>query len=279
MINRLTNCCLLVASLIIVVGFTAGCEQAHKQETLVYEYGPWADPNLVVPVYAERAIEAAGGRQAWENARKLCLDCVLTFYQPDGSFYLTEQRHEVCPWAGSVRISAEEPQGKVICQLSPDKFGVVEGDYRLYSLPIGLKARFFAEAILDITIAPLRFLDRQAEFTKRPEPVKIKGKWYHPIEVYRVKCEPNDVQGTSYVTRERLAAVFYQNRDSSLVDMICFAGVDGDKFLTVRGYDYRKIEKNSVAVPAKIEIFRTDAAGTLQQRLVKIDYYLLKHFD
>jgi len=66
--------------------------------------------------------------------------------------------------------------------------------------------------------------------------------------------------------------VFYQNNDSSLVDMIRFVSVDREKSLAVRGYDYRKVEKKQVLVPTKIEIFRIDAKGVLQERLVKIDF-------
>ncbi len=43
----------------------------------------------------------------------------------------------------------------------------------------------------------------------------------------------------------------------------------------VRGYDYSEIEKGTVRVPARIEIFRTDARGDSQERLVKIDCHTL----
>jgi hypothetical protein len=77
-------------------------------------------------------------------------------------------------------------------------------------------------------------------------------------------------------------AVFYQDRDSSLVDMLLFADMTGEKFLAVRGYDYTEVvrmdsqgEKEGVRVPVRIEIFRTDTRGNLQERLVKIDYHTL----
>jgi len=46
--------------------------------------------------------------------------------------------------------------------------------------------------------------------------------------------------------------------------------------LAVRGYDYTVVEKGGVSIPARIEIFRTDARGNLQERLVKIDNHTLK---
>ena len=53
--------------------------------------------------------------------------------------------------------------------------------------------------------------------------------------------------------------------------MVWFAAAGEEKFLMIRGYDYEKAQKQGVLVPAKIEIFETDAAARLQQRLVKID--------
>ncbi len=44
----------------------------------------------------------------------------------------------------------------------------------------------------------------------------------------------------------------------------------------VRGYDYSEIEKGGVGVPTRIEIFRTDARGDSQERLVKIECHTLK---
>ena len=273
--NKMTNRFSKIIWLVLVATFViAGCEQRQKEETSVYEV--LLDPNFVMPEYASRAIEATGGLEAWRNKKKLEFDCVVTFYRPDGSFYLTEQHHEIYPMSNSVRISALEPQGKFVWQLSGEIFTVLEGAGKLANLPIMPVNRHFAEAILDITTAPVRFLDKSFAFNKGPQPVKIEGQWYYPIEVYHVKCGPDDLRGTSYTLRERLKAVFYQDRDSFLVDTICFAGADEKTFFAIRGYDYRKVEKKSVSVPTKIEIFRADANSVLRERLVKIDYYRLR---
>ncbi|MHC4495182.1 MAG: hypothetical protein ACYSYM_05090, partial [Planctomycetota bacterium] len=71
---------------------------------------------------------------------------------------------------------------------------------------------------------------------------------------------------------ERFAqVVFYQDRDNSLIDMLRFVYTDTGKSLIVRGYDYDQVEKGAPLLPARIEIFSTDARGSLQERLVKID--------
>jgi hypothetical protein len=54
--------------------------------------------------------------------------------------------------------------------------------------------------------------------------------------------------------------------------MIWFADAAGQKSLAVRSYDYSRAGAQQVLVPAKIEMFRTDAKGLLQRRLVKIDF-------
>ena len=58
--------------------------------------------------------------------------------------------------------------------------------------------------------------------------------------------------------------------------MLWFAVPDEENFFVVRGYDYSEVEKKSVLVPTKIEIFKSNARGILQERLVKIDCHTLK---
>ena len=66
--------------------------------------------------------------------------------------------------------------------------------------------------------------------------------------------------------------VFYQNRDNSLVDLVWFADVEEGKFFAVRGYDYSRVQKRGVLLPAKIEIFRTDARGALSERVAQVNF-------
>jgi hypothetical protein len=260
MINRLSN---MVCWLVLVMAFVvAGCKQEYKpDESDVLAYVPDVNAIVVTDNHTPRTIKATGGYQAWMETIKMELDSVVTFYNPDGSFYLTEQHYEIYPWSNSIRISATEPQGKFVWLLSEGRFKVLEGAERFCSLPALLENRYFAEAILDMTTAPVRFLDKSVEFTRLSSPVKMEGLWYYPIERVTSDGEP-----------DLYKVVFYQNKDSSLVDIIRFVSVDGEKSLAVRGYDYRKVEKKQVLVPTKIEIFRIDAKGVLQERLVKIDF-------
>jgi hypothetical protein len=282
--------------LVLVAAFIfTGCQRKQERDPALRESEDAAEvlvsgPNLetisVPPDYVVRAIEAAGGWSAWTGMKELQLDCVVTFYQPDGSFHLTEQSHVVYPWSNSIQISAREPQGRFVWQLSNGKFDVLQDGGQSEALPVVIGSNHFAEMILSVITIPARFLDESAGFSKETTALKIQGhgfskettalkiqgQWYYPITrrsrpVVGAEVEP---------ARPLSKAVFYQDRDSSLVDMILFDYMSGDDFLAVRGYDYTEVEKEGVRVPVRIEIFKADAGGNLQERLVKIDYHALK---
>ena len=253
MLNRFS---VVICGLLLLTG----CQQQPTVDPLAY--GPDVKTLVVTDLSAEalakaddfiaKAIAVTGGCEAWINTKKLGLDCVVTFYNTDGSFYLTQQHHEVYPWSNSVRISAIEPQGKFVCLLSQDKFTLAQGQVQ-YDI------RNLVYAVRAITTAPVRLLDKSAEFSKPSEPVKIQGLWYYPIRCSRVTSD------------ERRETVFYQSRDTSLIDIISFVGEK--ESLLVRGYDYRQVKEAGVLLPTRIEVFSTNPAGVIQHRLLKIDYY------
>ena len=275
-----------VLMLVLVVAFIfMGCQQIYKKNVVnVLASGPDIETISVPPDYAVQAIEAAGGWNAWAQTKELQLDCVVTFYQPDGGFHLTEQHHVVYPWSNSIQISAREPKGRFLWQLSNGKFDVLQDGGQSDALPVVIGSSHFAEMILTVITIPARFLDKSAEFTKETTGLKIQGQWYYPIT--RRSKPPQPLS----------EVVFYQDRDSSLVDMLLFADVDSSVIVSeaqpsaaipvsfaVRGYDYTEVvrmdsqgEKEGVRVPSKIEIFRADDRGDSQKRLVKIDYHTLE---
>ncbi len=249
--NRLFEsvCVILGAGLML-----AGCRAQQKQEVVVLAQGPDVSALPAPSEYATGAIDAAGGLDAWTKTRQLDFECVVTFFQRDGTFYLTEQSYKIYPWSSALEISANEPQGAFAWRLSKGQFEVVQGADRVENLPMPVASRCFAEAILEIIAVPACLLDRSAEFAREGSAVKLHGQWYQPI----------NKRGVS-------EAVFYQNRDNSVIDMIQLACKAGSKSLTVRGYDYKKLEKGGPAVPTKIEIYSGLAGADEQERLVKID--------
>jgi len=259
---------------VLVTAFIfTGCQWKYKEDVVeVLARGPDLETISVPPDYVVQAIKGAGGLTGWMKTKELQLDCVVTFYQPDGSFYLTEQHHVVYPWSNSIQISAREPKGRFVWQLSKGRFDVLQDSGQSDALPVVIGSSHFAEMILTVITIPARFLDESVEFTKASTELKIQGQWYYPITrrskpVLGAKPEP---------VRPLSKAVFYQDRDNSVVDMILFDYMSGDDFLAVRGYDYTEIEKEGVRVPVRIEIFKADAGGNLRERLVKIDYHAFK---
>ncbi|MHC4645348.1 MAG: hypothetical protein ACYTBJ_07590 [Planctomycetota bacterium] len=264
MTGRLKN---IMFPAVLLAAVLAGCQAPQREEKTLYN--PLADPNISMPDYAARAIEAAGGSRAWMQTEKLDLDCVVTFYQPDGSFYLTEQHHQIQPWRNSIRISAAEPQGRLVWEL--DRADVKDGKpaYTGAAVPGCLSdMRHFAQLILDVTTAPVRFLDRQVQFSRGSSPLQAEGAWYQLIE-------RSDESGTGVLSN----AIFYQNTHSSMVDRVGFPDIDNGRLLIVRAYDYRPIEKSGVRLPGKVEIFESDAGASLKARLAEINYRPVKAGD
>lgn len=265
MINRY----LKISSLVLLACFTfAGCERQKIEIPLVYQR--LTDPNFIIADYASAAIEAAGGHQAWTETKKLEFDCVVTFYGRDDSFYLTEHHYDIYPLKNSIRASAREPLNEFVWQLSKGQFSIIkDGKQGDVSAAEGVY-RDFAESVLMITTAPVRFLDGSFVFTKAPKPIKIKGSWYEPVQ--RTKStddmQPDLIPVEPYWSK----VVFYQNKENSLVDTIWFANSDRKSFLSVRGYDYTVVSKKGIIVPTKIEISRTDAQGNIQSRLAEINF-------
>lgn len=264
-----------LVGLLAAACIVAGCVQRYIEEEDLLAVEPNVAMLVIPGDYAASEIGATGGLQTWVKTIKLELDGVVTFYRIDKSFYVTEHHFKFYPWSNSIRISAQEPLGKFVWQLSNGQFSIPEGKNQGDVSSAALSYRGYTEAVLTILAAPVRFLDKSASFVKKPRPVKKEGQWYYPIEQTGSSNPPLTLLKTG--DEERVPpywskVVFFQNTDRSLVDMIWLANSARDKFFVVRGYDYQKVEKNGVLVPAKIEIFRSDARAVLKERLVKVDF-------
>lgn len=253
--NRLVGsiCVILIAGLML-----GGCKAHQKQETVVLAQTPDASTLVAPSDYATAAIDAAGGLDAWTSTKQLQLDCIVTFFGNDGAYYLTEQCLRIYPWSNALEISANEPQGEFAWRLSGGRFEVLAGADRVKDLPVAVASRCFSEAILEIVTVPARLPDKSAKYNRQSDAVQLHGQWYYPIDAKAAN-----------------KAVFYQDRDNSVVDMIQLACKGGSKTLTVRGYDYMKVDKGGPAVPRKIEIFSGSSDEEGQKRLVTIDCHRL----
>ena len=253
MSDRLSHTiCLVLTALLLF----AGCEQSYESDESASTLAPGPESVPVPSGFAAEAIDAAGGLDAWTGAKTLRFDCVVTFYEPDGSFYLTEQRYDVYPWSNAIDLSGREPKGEYAWRFLDGRLDVLRSAGQVQELPITLARPCFADAILAVTTAPVRLLDASAQFDRQDAAVKMQGQWYYLIT------------GAGEGSAE---TVLYQDRDSLLVDMIRVACADADTSLTVRGYDYQETEKDGPLVPTRMEIFGTGAGGDLGRRLAKID--------
>ncbi len=222
-----------------------------------------------LPDYALWAVNVTGGSRNWMRAEKLEFDCVVTFYRPDKSRYLTEHHFEVHPWSNSIIISSQEPLSRFVWLFVGGQFKTLEGSSNVDVAGKMITYRDYAEAVLTLTTAPVRFADDGAEFNRESKPAKVEGVWYYPINgVY--KPEPGRPAGKAakpYWSR----VVFYQQRKKSVISMVQFVRADENKCLAVRGYDYADVSKQGVALPSRIELFSADASCVLKERLVTLD--------
>lgn len=243
-----------VLSFVAISAF-AGCNQESAVEILAH--GPDTEAIAAMGQNASDAIDATGGSRAWMETTQFSRKCIVTFYKSDDTYYLTQQQHRISPWANAVSITAAEPQGKLTWKLSRKNSQQSESCYSGTDLPGDLPGQSFAEAILDITTAPVRSL----YISTVSGPTKIQNRWYYEIERPEMsgKCPCAE-------------AIFRQDTDTSLINTLWLKDLHGDG-IVVRGYDYEGFEQGGILVPAKIEIFTTDSAGNTKDRLVTINYY------
>ena len=251
---------IFVNFVLATVCIVAGCR--HEETTVLAR-----EPNLqgiyIPSGNQSKAVEAAGGIDAWAKVTKLQLDSLVNYYQPDGSFYLTKHKYIIYPWSNSIEVFGKEPQGDFTWRLSQGQFEVLHGLGRIPDTKAAIDNQSMATAILDIVTVPALFMDKSVGFSADANPRKIQGKWYYPI----IRNTRADIESILRFPR----AVFYQNSENSLVDMIWLDCPGTNQYLTVRGYDYDRINEGDIIIPKRIEVFLTDSQNSSHRRVIKID--------
>ena len=247
----------LTASILMAIAALSciGCTKKAAKQPVT----PPAPHIVTVPTFAKAAVNAVGGERAWANTQVILGECSVKFYRPDGSFYLTHQRHAIYPWADSIRIYASEPQGTFVWQLTRTDFTLLEGaPQQAAEFPITLCDPSIARALWSIIAAPASVATQtDADTAVLDQAVKVAGLWYYPVRLNK-------------------GQTWYLGKDTGIFD-IYQLGVPGKpEFLTVRGYDYKTIEKTNIMVPAKIEIFTAKTAEAELHRIMEFNYHTLK---
>lgn len=231
-----------------------GCGTAVQQENesgpgrLLRAYGR-------LPAAAKESFAATGSLDAWVAAREARGACVVRFYERDGSYYLTQQRHNLRPWRQELRVTADEPEGKLSWHLKGKKFSKAAqrgaGQGRLQARE--------AAIIRDLLAAPVSLCSAGERGTLNiDEQVQIEGRWYRPITA------AGPLPGT-----ER---IFYQDMEAQRVEMVKLVGDDGVNLLG-RAYNFGEMKAVPVLLPEKIEIFQAGPDLEPGPRLLQIDYY------
>ncbi len=248
--------CALVVSLVL-----AGCSSSSKRDALAIE--PVAEKITVPSEFATQAIDKTGGLEAWGMVTKLQLDCVVTFFDKDAGYYLTEQKCSVYPWSNSIVISGRQSQGDYVWQLSQGKFKVQKGIGQIEGFKNQISSECFEECILGLVIAPVRFLDKSVVYTRETTAINLQGRWCYPITVEEAKGSKSKASSNSMT--------LYQNRSGMMTDMLLLTcGSDNTSYL-VCGYDYKEIKNGSVSIPTRIEIHLAGKDGISQRQLFRID--------
>lgn len=226
------------------------------------------------PDFILAAIEAAGGLPTWMQCRQIGLRGVVTAYRADDSYYLTEQDFAVFPWSEAIRISSREPQAAFAWLMVRDRFELLQGNASVDVSPLAGAYQDYAEAVVQIVTAPARLLDRTTQLDRQPLPLQIRGQDYDLIDARfgaRPPTAKNPKETSTPAEEYWTNAVYYQNRQTSRIEMIWLANPSRQDFLVVRGYDYAAVARSGVFIPTEIEVFRSDPEGRIGQRFAKID--------
>lgn len=276
MITRVTQGAVLIAlATLTLTGCGRQVAQDPSADLDLLATGPDREALPTPPPQVMAAMEATGGLATWMQSKRLTFDAVVAAYQPDGAFYLTEHKFDVCPWGNAIQVSAQEPQTGLTCRIAQGQYRLLDGEGKVDVSPLRVCYRDYAEAVFQITTAPVRMLAGNVTLLRRPVPVMISGAWYYPIEakyeastiVSKESGRDKPIVSEPYWTQ----GVYFQNQDGSRVDIIWLGNPATQKFLVVRGYNYARIVKDGVLVPTKIEIFQSDAEAVPGQRLAMID--------
>jgi len=188
-------------------------------------------------------------------------DCIVTFYGPESGKYLSPQRHKICPSPGSIVISADEPQGRLVVQLSEKGFELSVSQINPNEFSKTMQRPNIAECLLTSILAGADFIDVAAGVELAP--TRIQGQWYNPIEL-------------SPLEPPRPSRTIFKNNDTSLTDLVHIKDPAAGAILIARSYNYRWFEKIGRSIPMKIDISTTAPNAETTQLLLQINYHNVK---
>jgi len=251
---------LIVLTALTLTGCGRQVSKESPQDLNLLATGPDRNALSAPRPFVSAALDATGGLAAWEQCRKIEFQAAVTACEREGSFYLTEHDFVLCPWSDAIQVTAHEPQADFVWQVVGGQYHAPQADPNLDVSPLGGLCCDYADAVLQITTAPVRMLEDNVALTPAPAAVQIAGQWCLPIDA---KC---------YATQSRWTkGIYFQRQDGSRVDIIWLGNPVTQKFVIVRGYDYARNAGNGVLIPTKIEVFHSDPDANIGSRIALID--------
>ena len=212
--------------------------------------------------FVSTTFEAAGGYVSWLKQTRFDIECIVKVNKPGDGFYLTEYDCQLYPWSNSIVVSASEPGGAVQARLVDGRYAETNRAGLAELISAELNGRYLLGMILNLYTAPARLVEGDAVHAAASGPGEIKGLWHRPLL---------ETSSRSAVVIEGDCRLFYyQDQDTSLIDMIWFTDLE-DEFFMVRGYDYRKLSGSDILIPAAAEIYITDDRGVIQRQLMRLE--------
>lgn len=204
------------------------------------------------------------------TGRSIVADCVVTFYEADGSIYLSEQRHTIYPQSQGLEMSGDEPEASFKWRLWGGDFRVVAGAAKLDELGSQIYKRNIAKLILTSLAAGSGMSD---ELKVSSEPAKLEGRWYNVIEVG---------PGTTYAKTLKSIEVpwaklmLYGDGSSGVIDRVVIEDLASGETLMAHSYNFRWLDGIGRSIPTKIDIFKIDTDQTEQQGFLSIAYHTVR---
>jgi len=173
----------------------------------------------------------------------LTLNCIVSYYQPDGSVYYTEQVHKIYPEIDVIVFTAAEPQGKY-------EWSVIAGEF---SGPKTSKEDpISSEIMFDKAIA------------KALQALYLANSSSPVSETSVISGAVLNLDGQLYdkVNSGNDTVALFKNRRTNKIDT---AKINTNRPYILRSYNFQKIANSNSILPTKIDVL---AEKNLNERLL-----------
>ena len=175
----------------------------------------------------------------------LLAQAVVILYQEDGSRYLTEQTHQMCPTSSQLVVTADEPGGRCVWHLRNGQFVTVKA-----TKPAGpLCTATTSQAILVLFQTCGDFVTVPAETGGPTE--KIDGQWYEAIAAQVV---------AGLAKAEGITVTLLRPVTGGRTDRVRVTDSTGHSILA-HAFNFQRVADMDRTVPTRIEIRPSGPGG------------------